>query len=70
MRSEDSTLIDSMQFYLILFLKNVIYLFMGDTERGRDISRGRSRLPAGSLMQDSLPGPQDHDLSLTHMLNH
>ena len=36
---------------------------MRDTERGRDTGRGRSRLPAGSPMQDSIPGPQDHDLS-------
>ena len=33
---------------------------MRDTKRGRDIGRGRrSRLPAGSLMQDLIPGPQD-----------
>ncbi|CAD7675667.1 unnamed protein product [Nyctereutes procyonoides] len=31
--------------------------------RGRDTGRWRSRLPAGSLMQDSIPGPQDHTLS-------
>ena len=36
---------------------------MRDTKRGRDIGRGRSRLPVGSLMQDSIPGPWDHDLS-------
>ena len=43
-----------------LFLKN-FYLFMivteRERERGRDIGRGRSRLPAGSLMWDSIPGP-------------
>ena len=41
-----------------------IYLFMRDTERerGRDAGRGRSRLPAGSPMWDSIPGPWDHDL--------
>ena len=43
-------------------LKFLIY-FMRDTERGRDIGRGRSRLPAISLMWDSIPGPWDHDLS-------
>ena len=34
---------------------------MRDTKgkRGRDIGRGRSRLHAGSLMQDSILGPQD-----------
>ena len=35
-------------------------LFMGDT------GRGRSRLPARSLMQDLIPGPWDHDLSQRH----
>ncbi|XP_048962118.1 WD repeat, SAM and U-box domain-containing protein 1 isoform X2 [Canis lupus dingo] len=42
-----------------------IYLFMRERERerGRDTSRGRSRLPTGSSMQDSIPGPRDHDLS-------
>lgn len=40
----------------IYIFKN-IYLFMRDTEkRGRDIDRGRSRLPSGNLMQDSIPG--------------
>ena len=58
---------------LILFcfvLKDFIYLFMSDTERGRDTGRGRSRLHAGSLMQDPVPGPQDHDLSPRQTLNH
>ena len=45
-----------------LFFKDFIYLFMRYTERGRDISRGRSRFPVGSLMQDSVPGPQNHNL--------
>ena len=35
---------------------------MRDTERereiGRDIGRGKSRFPAGSLMWDSIPGPR------------
>ena len=41
--------------------KDFIYLSMRDRERerGRDLGRGRSRLHAGSLMQDSIPGPQD-----------
>ena len=47
------------------FFKDFIYLFMRDTERerGRDTGRGRSRLHAGSPMQDSLLGLQDHALS-------
>ena len=31
---------------------------MRDTERGRDIGRGRSKLPMGSPMWDSIPGPR------------
>ena len=46
------------------FVKDFIHLFMRDTvrERGRDTSRGRSRLHAGSPTWDSIPGPQDHTL--------
>ena len=39
------------------------------TERSRDIDRGRNRLPAGSPMWDSIPGPWDHTLSQRQMLN-
>ena len=35
---------------------------MKDTERGRDIGGERSRLRAGSLMWDLIPGLQDHTL--------
>ena len=52
------------------FLKYFIYLFMRDSEGGRDIGRGRSSLPAGSAMWHSIPGPQDHNLSQRQMLNH
>ena len=58
-------------FIFILFFKR-FYLFMKDTERererkrererGRDTGRARSRLHAGSLMWDSIPGLQDHTL--------
>ena len=39
-----------------------IFLFMRHThtQRGRDIGRGRNRLHAGSLAQDSIPSLQDH----------
>ena len=52
--------------------QDFIYLFRRNTERerGRDTSRGRSRLHAGSLMQDLIPKLQDHDLSQRQMLNH
>ena len=42
-----------------VFKKDFIYLLMRD----RDIGRGRSRLPVGSLMRDLIPGPRVHDLS-------
>ena len=42
---------------------------MRDTERDRDIGRGRSRLSARSLMWDSILGLQDHALGLRQMLN-
>ena len=45
-----------------LFFKDFIYLFMKDTERGRDPGRGSSRLHAGSPMQDSISGPRGHAL--------
>ena len=53
------------------FLK-IFYLFIHErrTERGRETGRGRSRLPLGSPMQDSIPGPWDHDLSRRQKLNH
>ena len=36
---------------------------MRDTEREAETGRGRSRLPIGSPMRDSIPTPQDQDLS-------
>ena len=42
---------------------------MRDTEKGRDMGRGRSRLSMGrSLMQDSIPGPWE--LKADKILNH
>ena len=52
------------------FFKDFIYIFMRDTERGRDIDRGRSGLHAGSLMWDLIPGLQDHALGGRQVLNH
>ena len=34
---------------------------MRDTVRGRDLDRGRSKFPVGSVMRDSILGPRDHD---------
>ena len=55
---------------LFFFFSLRFYLFMRDTERGRDTGRGRNRLPEGSLMQDLIPGLQDYALSRRQMLNH
>ncbi|XP_048959912.1 small ribosomal subunit protein bS1m isoform X2 [Canis lupus baileyi] len=44
------------------------YLFMRDT--ARDMGRRRSRLPVGSPMQNSIPGPWDHTLSQRQTLSH
>ena len=41
-----------------------------ERERGRDTGKGRSRLHAGSPMQDSIPGLQDHVLDQRQVLNH
>ena len=43
---------------------------MRDTERSRDIVRGRSRLPVGTPMKNWIPGPQVNHLSQRQMLNH
>ena len=38
-------------FFKILFIHSFIHSFVRHTEGGRDIGRGKSRLPAGSSMQ-------------------
>ena len=51
---------------IILFLK-ILFIHERYRERGRDISRGRSRLPTGSPMWDSIPGSQpDQRQTLNH----
>ena len=62
-------------FYIFLYIFKRFHLFIHErhSERGRDIgrgrSRGRNRLPWGSPMQNSIPGPRDHTLSHRQMLN-
>ena len=58
-------------FCVFVFSKD-FYLFINErhTERGRDIGKGRSRLPVRNLMWDSILGPQDHDLSRRKTLSH
>ena len=56
---------------MVFFKKDLIYLFMTDTEREREREEERerqrhrprrSRHHAGSLMWDSIPGPQGQAL--------
>ena len=58
--------------YIYNFFKDFIYLFIHEKhrERGRDIGRGRSRLPTESLIWDWMQGPQVHNLSQRQTLNH
>ena len=53
-----------------LFFFKILFIYSWEIETGRDIGRGRSRLPSGSPMWDSIPGPRDHGLSQRQMLNH
>ena len=50
-------------------LKNILFIHERHTERGSDTGRGRSRLHAGSPMQDSIPGPRGDVLSWRQTLN-
>ena len=65
-----------LKIFIHSFIHSFIYSFIHSfiherhTERGRDTDRGRSRLPTGSLMRDSIPGPWDHHLSQTQMFIH
>ena len=62
-----------------LFFK-IVYLFerqsraSENTVEGRGRGKGRSRISteqgAGSPVQDSIPGPWDHDLTQRQTLNH
>ena len=52
------------------FFFKILFIHERHTETDRDIGRGRNRLRAGNLMQDSIPGARDHTLSQRQMLNH
>ena len=56
--------------YMFQFLKKILFIHERHRVRGRDIGRGRSKLPAGNLRQNSIPGPWDHDLGQRQMVNH
>ena len=55
--------------FCFVLLLVVCFIHQRHTERDRDIYRGRSRLPEGSLIWDSIRGPQDHNLSQRQTLN-
>ena len=47
-----------LQVFFFFFLRFYLFIHERHRERGRDTGRGRSRLHAGSLMWDSIPGLQ------------
>ena len=49
-----------LSFLFFFFLRFYLCIHERHRERGRDTGRGRSRLHAGSLSQDSILGLQDH----------
>ena len=55
--------------FFFFFLRFYLLIHESRRERGRDTGKGRSRLSAGSPMQDSIPGPRDDALS-RQTLNH
>ena len=54
----------------LFFFFNTLIILSWETQTEADLGRGRTRLPAGSPMQDLIQGPRDHDLSQRQMLNH
>ena len=46
------------KFRVSFFLFKILFIYSLETQRDRDISRGRSRLPVGNCMRDSIPGPE------------
>ena len=63
--SESETLIEgpSKPCSFFFFLRFHLFIHDRHTERGRDTGRGTSRHHAGIPMPDSIPEPQDHNLS-------
>ena len=55
--------------WILFFFLKILFIHERHTERGRDTGRGKIRLPVWSQMWDSIPGPQDCDLSLRQMIN-
>ena len=55
---------------MCLFFFKDLFILERHRDRGRDIGKGRSRLPVGNGMRDLIPGPQDHALSQRQTLNY
>ena len=55
--------VNSVKAYIKKFFFKISFIYERHRERGRDIDRERSRFLAESLMQDSIPRPQDQALS-------
>ena len=57
-------LILQVSFSFLFFFLKILFVYSWETqsERGRDMGKGRRRLHAGSPMWDSIPGLQDHNL--------
>ena len=49
--------------FITFFRRFYLFIHKRHREGGIDIGRGRSRLPAGNPVWDSIPGPWDHALS-------
>ena len=43
--------------FVCFFVCKILFIYSWETHRGGDIGRGRHRLPVGSLMWNSIPGP-------------
>ena len=57
--------------FCFIFFKDFIYLYMGHTQRKAETQAEEATGSLwGSLMQDWIPGPQDHNLSQRQMFNH
>ena len=59
--------------FFLIFKKYFIYLFMRDTERGRDTGRGRNRLPVGKPgtgLHPRIPGSQPEPKTDSQPLSH
>ena len=55
----------------LLFLKNILFIYSWETQREAETeAEEEKQAPCRSLLQDWIPGLQDHDLGQRQMLNH